>query len=234
MTKTAIRKIPSGLTHARVYLDDLFEIESILLEEYAKLPEAPLVSFEYLIDDILAMTTHEELIEHGGNSARFTLNVTSANWRYSEGYILILNDMVRPQFSVPRALREQQWAIFGKVEQVFKARADRFKNGVEATPVSALILLSLSCFALSVLLNIFHRGKIESSIVLTILGLLLTLFIAGSIGVWRKNRIYFRYARQDQKARTAARNERIEKFLWLCFGAFLGAVGALVVDRFKH
>jgi hypothetical protein len=85
---------------------------------------------------------------------------------------------------VPSDLEKNEWAIFGRVEQVFKARKDRIKS--------------------------FYGFD------------------------FRKNRIYFRRIRQDQKEKIAARKERIEKLLWMIAGTIIGVIGTLIEGYLKH
>jgi hypothetical protein len=119
LTTSVIRKLPSELPHSRLYLDDLFEIEEILEDEFAKLQNAQPIAFEYEIDGSLVITTHEELIEHGGSSCRFALNIVSADWRLKGDGVLSFYSTIKPRFAVPYALKEGDWALFGRVEQIF-------------------------------------------------------------------------------------------------------------------
>lgn len=90
MTKKAIRTVPSELPHARIYLDDLFEIEAILLDEFSKLTNPPSVSFEYEIDGNVMMTTHDELLDHGGHTTDFSLNICTTRSGFGGRAILTI------------------------------------------------------------------------------------------------------------------------------------------------
>jgi hypothetical protein len=133
VTTTAIRKVPTSLPHARIFLDDLFEIENLLTVEFSKLYEGSSITFEYAIDETIAMTTHQELIDHGGYTNQFSLSVLSGA-KYLATGSLIFNGSMHPLFSVPYDLRSNEWAIFGKIEQIFNARKDRIKCLHESVP----------------------------------------------------------------------------------------------------
>jgi len=229
VTKTAIRKVPTTLPHARIYLDDLFEIEDILSKEYASLPAAPSISFEYEIDNIVTMNTREDLIQHEGYADEFSLKVVSSPISYAPSIISIIG-IGHTQFDLPYFLNEQAWSIFGKIEQVFKARTDLLKNVAQMIPWWIICLPMLWGILCTVSLIVLHRAIIAVSLVVTIGGLLAIPLCIGTIGIWRKNRIYFRYSRQDQKQRIAAWKGRVEKLLWLLLGMTLGLIG----DRLKH
>jgi hypothetical protein len=53
-------------------------------------------------------------------------------------------------------------------------------------------------------------------------------------GRWKKNGIYLRDARQDQKSREKNRNERIEKIVLAVVSAILGGIATLAISHFKR
>jgi hypothetical protein len=234
VTRTAIRTIPKKLPHASIYLDDLFEIEEILSCEYAKLPESPKISFEYEIDNKITVTTHEELIEHEGHSKRFALNVVSDESYLSDKRVLSMYYLIEPTFEAPYVFGDMRWAIFGKVDEIFKARSDRLKNFAELFSFK-IILLILAPGVLYNILSVGHIGfSYSAPVALLIQGLPGAIIIIVSFGGLKSNRIYFRYIRQDEMAKTSSRKEQIGKLIWLLAGAVVGTIATLIADPLKH
>ena len=236
MTTTAIRKVPSSLPHARIYLDDLFEIENLLRDEFLKRFDASSISFEYAIDKSVAMTTHEELIEHGGYAAHFSLSVSGGS-RYLGWAFLYFDGNSAPHFSAPYDLRESEWALFGKVSQIFRARRDWLKNLYESVPGWLIFGLWAVMFVVGDVVQVVvpKNPVIRPLIVPYVAFTALSLTFIGLVlvGLFRKNRIYLRLVRQDQKARAAAMKERIEKLIWLLAGSIIGVVATLVARHFS-
>lgn len=231
LTKTAIREVPQELPHARIFLDDIFEVEAILQGSYAKLPNAPPVGFEYTIDDRIKLTTHEELEEHEGFSSNFSLFVVNNGSCFGGRKVLSITRFSNPEFNPPYDLEDQKWEMFGKVAEVFKTREDKLKNAIMSLPfwLSWMLLPALlACTIFANLKAVTHY--VDPRAFYSIQWLLLGISLVASYEVFRRNRIYFRYARQDQKARDAARKERFEKFLWLLVGTILGAVATVLVS----
>ncbi len=70
-----IRTVNTTLLHARIYLDDLFEIEAYITRANLKLsPDRP-ITFEYRVNH-LTITTREELLAYCGASSNFALRYT--------------------------------------------------------------------------------------------------------------------------------------------------------------
>jgi hypothetical protein len=229
LTTTAIRSVPTQLPHASIYLDDLFEIEEIISNELAKLPKPRSASFEYSIDKQISVTTHAELIEHEGSSKDFILHLRLDDESYSS-LTLMIGGITAPSLYLPHLLKERDWAVFGRVEQVFRARRDLLKNATDSIP-SWVIILPFLWLAISyILVRIVKPPIMQPGLVAAIEVLLFLPVFLGAFGVWKKNRIYFRHIRQDQKARNAALRERIEKLIWLLVGMAIVAIG----DRIKR
>jgi len=231
LTKTAIREVPRELPHARIFLDDLFEVEAILRESYAKLPKEPPIGFEYTIDGKIRLTTHDELKEHEGYSSNFSLFVVGNSPYAGNSSILSITRFSNPEFNPPYDLEDQKWEIFGKVAEVFKAREDRLKNAIMALPSWLSWMLLPAVLACAILANLKAVTQyVDPKAFYSIQLLLLIGYLIAFYEVFRRSRIYFRYARQDQKARDAARKERFEKFLWLLVGTILGALATILVS----
>ncbi|MGB8478849.1 MAG: hypothetical protein WCE63_08410 [Acidobacteriaceae bacterium] len=231
MTKTAIREVPRELPHARIFLDDLFEVETILRESYAKLPNASPIGFEYTIDGRIKLTTHEELKEHEGYSSNFYLYVVGNSRYFGSSTVLSISRFSNPEFTPPYDLKDQNWEIFGKVAEVFKTREDKFKNAIMSLPFWLSWMLLPAMVACAILANLKAVTQyVDPRAFYSAQLLLLIGYLVAFYEVFRRNRIYFRYARQDQKARDAARRERFEKFLWLLAGTILGALATVLVS----
>ena len=237
MTTTTIRKVPRSLPHARIYLDDLFEIENLLRDEFSKRYDAASISFEYVVDNSISMTTHDELVEHGGYATHFSLSA-SAGSRFLGSALLNFDGNSAPFFSLPYDSRESEWALYGKVNEIFHARRDWLKNFYESVPGWLIFGLWAVMFVVGSLIQIIVpkdpgiRPLLEPYLALMVIPL---VFIGLALVVlFRKNRIYLRLARQDQKARAAARRERIGKLLWLLAGSIIGVAATFVADRFRR
>jgi hypothetical protein len=140
LSKTAIRQVYRELPHARLYLDDLVEIESILSEAHSRLANPSTIVFEYEVDREVKLTTHQDLKDHEGFSTYFVLNIVTESG--SQQRVLELYSSLRPQFSIPCFLKDDnQWAVFGRVESVFKSREDRFKTACYVLPYFSFLLL---------------------------------------------------------------------------------------------
>ena len=232
MAKTAIRAIPKDLSSANIYLDDLFEIEEILSQTFASLSPPVSVRFEYEIDERIKITTHEELIEHEGYSSRFIMKMFAESSSI-ETRVLWMHRFLPPQFEAPYTLGEQRWAVFAKVEPIFKARQGNFKAMAERiTTLSMYVVMFGSTIIFYSIARPHGAQHWYASYIFNAL-----LIGGGSVvayGKLKANRIYFRFVRQDQKAKTAARKELIGKLFLLLAGSILGVLGNMTVNHFKH
>ncbi|HET9101362.1 MAG TPA: hypothetical protein VFN62_13285 [Acidobacteriaceae bacterium] len=229
MTKTPIRDVPRKLPHARIYLDDLFEVEDIL-KAYADRSDVSFIGFEYEIDNKVKLTTRDELKEHEGYSSRFSL-IMVADPRLSTRDVLSITRYLNPEFVVPYLLEDQRWAIFAEVEQVFKARKDSLKNVITSFPGWFIFVLLLAIFACSSLANLRAITRyVDARAFYLFEALFESIALMAWYAVFRRNRVYFRYARRDQQERAAAWRKRLEKFLWILLGTFLGAVATFLVS----
>lgn len=227
MTKTAIRAIPRQLPHASIYLDDLFEIEDIFASHAKSLPTPVPIGFEYILDESIKITTREELIEHGGSCNEFSLRLKSEKPNVDTSVISIIG-MAHVQFEIPYFLSDRAWEIFGKVEQVFKTRKDRIKAYAQALPGKAWVL-PYAWMLIFVLLSILLHKSLPPLLYWGGVLLFLAPLLLGAVGIWKKNLIYLRFIRMDQKARQAAWKDRAQKLAWLLIGLALG----LFFDRLK-
>lgn len=228
MTKTAIRTIPSELPHASIYLDDLFEIEDIFANQAKRLPAPVPITFEYIVDRSIKMTTHEELIEHGGSCSEFSLRLRSEMKNVDSSVISIIG-MAHTQFEIPYFLSDQAWEIFGKVEQIFKTRRDRLKIYADELRIATAFLPYVWLLILAAMSRILHLS-FPPSLYWGGALLLIAPWLLGAAAIWKRNLIYLRFIRMDQKAKNAAWKERIEKLIWVLIGLAIG----MLFDHLKH
>jgi hypothetical protein len=227
VTKTAIRTIPRQLPHASIYLDDLFEIEDIFVNQANGLPAPVSVEFEYVLGGSIKITSRDELIEHGGSCSEFSLRLRSEKPNVNTSVIDLIG-MAHTQFEIPYFLSSQAWEVFGKVEQIFKTRRDRVKALADAIPLKA-VFLPYIWFAILVVASLALHQSLPASLYWGGGLVLVAPLLLGAIAVWKKNRIYLRFIRTDQKARRAAWKDRAEKIAWLLIGLAVG----LLFDRLK-
>jgi hypothetical protein len=229
VTKRVIHTVPTKLSHACIYLDDLFEIEGILSKEYAKLSKSTTISFEYEIDKNVVLTTHEELIEYGGYSNNFVVNVLSSECSYPDYRVLSMYHMLNPELRLLQVSVGQQWTIYGLVEDVFKKRQsinDKLKTFIQAIPDSIVVSFGLIIIVYCGLM----MGTAKSLWALSYLAPLILIVVFCLIAI-RGNRIYFRSAKQDERERTEVRKQRIERFIWVVVTAIITAISTHAVDR---
>jgi hypothetical protein len=235
MTTTTIRSVPRGLPKAAIYLDDLFEVERILTEAFSKLPKPRSVSFEYQVNSELKMTTHDDLIKHGGETSSFALLVISEGLVFSSRSVVSLYGGLNPSIDFPYELGDSAWPLYAQVQQIFEARTSRLKKVVAQTSMptfyglygamGALGLLVIPGFVTYVL-----RHKVNPAILL-----LIPLYALIYAPVWilvrtdrKKAKIYFRHRRDEEKTRQSARKEWVDKVVLVILGAIAGVIGTLI------
>ncbi len=196
MTKTFIRSVPRELPHASIYLDDLFEIEDIFVNQ-AKILSTPIaITFEYILGSSIKITTRDELIEHGGSCSEFSLRLKSEKAIVDISVIDIIG-MAHIQFEIPYFLEDQSWEIFSKVCQVFKTRSNVVKLCADAIPFKIVLLPILWILIVLTVSLVRHQSPSP----LLYFGGALLLFapmLLGMIGIWKKNQIYLRFVRVNQ------------------------------------
>jgi hypothetical protein len=149
MAIRTIPTVPSELPHARLYLDDIEEISSILLKaaalDLAKWGREARIS--YAIGDT-KMDSIRDLETLGGGTTKFDINV--GPWGPSVSFRFYSN----PQVLLQSLDAEQAWATYGVVKSIFDRRQLTVKNAVDSLP----LWLKLSLWALFVVSPsfIFH------------------------------------------------------------------------------
>jgi hypothetical protein len=198
LSKTAIRPVNRHLPHARLYLDDLYEIEAILSAACAKLKDPPTIAFEYEVDQGFKLTTHQDLKDHEGFSSYFDLNIISNSRFAMNERVLQFYSSLSPGFSIPYWLQNEQWAVFGEIESVFKSREDKLKSVCDAMPFLPFLVAVILLGILSSVAG--RRGYVSVSTASDAVGWIIAASIVViGMGRWKKNGIYFRDERQDQR-----------------------------------
>jgi len=80
MTVTTVRKIPSELPHAHLYLEDVEEICKILLDAFSR-PSTSQPTILFSIGDDLQMDSIDDLERRGGPAKDFSIEVGGARWK---------------------------------------------------------------------------------------------------------------------------------------------------------
>ena len=235
MSVTSIRAVPRELPHADIYLDDLFEVEEIFSRNFEKLARPVEVSFQYTLNGELRMTAREDLVNHGGHCSQFGLCLVRGKGGSGSEVVLRFYSSLRPAIDIPYDLREEQWPIYGQIEQIFRSRAGKLKRVTASVPKGLLYGLdgalgALLIMAGPVLLFVIAKHYISPYYLLALFGFLLiyapVLILVRSDK--REDRVYFQYRRDDQKARESTRKEWTQKVIMLLLGALVGIAGTLL------
>ncbi len=234
MAVTALRKVSKDLPHADIYLNDLWEIEAILLQAYARAMPEMTISFEYEVDN-QKITTKDELIAYGGHTSNFTLTLVEPEPYTWSRSLLSFKGFHRPQLDVPSRVGELAWEVQGKIHAVYKDRKKAYKNVAVALPGWTLFAPVLVFLVLDFFLpkNPVFQAKPSASFFLAF-SFPVSFFGAYWFALVSKNRLYLQNSREDQRARATLRKERLEKSLWLLLGLILGVIGSLVTNHYKR
>lgn len=234
MTTTTIRSVPRKLPKAAIYLDDLFEVERILSESFSRSSKPQNVSFEYRVDGDLKMTTHEDLIEHGGESSNFALLViTGADYRSVQSVVSFYGG-IDPAVDFPYELKEQSWPLYAQVQQIFESRTSKLKKVVAQIPSSLLYQVYGAATGLWIMIPMLAGIALKFK---AYVALFLLIFFCATIYVpafilvrtdKKEAKIYFRHQRDDEKARQTTRREWIGKVVLVILGAIAGIIGTLI------
>jgi hypothetical protein len=218
-----VRKLPSNLPDARIYLDDLQEVEQIFRDAS---PTSDL-TFEYEVagdDGADRFTSIRDLEEHGGRSSQFKLLLTSSGSPH-RGSLNVLHfyKSTSPSLYYPSDEREQCWLIYGKVEQVFKARQYALRTFVESIPVGVFYVASLCMTIIGTVYFLFHPrtgGAIQGAFIALALGIIGFHLYATN----KKSRIVFRYAKANLAEAKKERNRLYRDIALLLLGALLATL----------
>lgn len=254
--KVIIRKVPTEVCHADIFLDDVKEVTDIVRDEFERLEASKnnasvtqTLEFTYEVDDNYIFSALEELEDHGGKVSQFSL-IANIERRFDGGHLdrntsrlLHMWGTGQVRFETPLGLKSQEWSIFSKVEQIIKARQNRVKTFGDSIP--GMIPMLSCCTILFLTFVVFSSLSLKSgyfrpiATVFSVIWILWICFMAILIySVWRKNFVLLRYSRQNERDREAIRSERWGKLGWILLGAILGALfstlGQMLFAKLKH
>ena len=126
MTVTTVRKIPSELPHAHLYLEDVEEICKILLDAFSR-PSTSQPTILFSIGDDLQMDSIDDLERRGGSAKDFGIEVVG----YSYDRIRFQSFM-NPEADFYSLSDSGRWAMHNKLKAVFDARRFVIKNAINA------------------------------------------------------------------------------------------------------
>lgn len=239
MATWQIREVPSDLPCARLYLDDITEIERILTSAFGV--DAG-VSFEYIVGETLRITTLEELLAHGGYTTQFQLVLVMPRLGYSglprRNVVLefragtIWNS--EPRFRCPYDLENREFDLYARLLQIFQGRSMKITNALKALPA----WITTTCYVIF-LGCLFAPSSVTGHALLSMLLLSFAVFsgvvlISGFLLANRKSRVNFTRHREDTLAKKQRRDERLEKLIWLFVGSLIGCASTIIIQHFKH
>ena len=190
------------------------------------------------------MTTHDDLIEHGGNTCNFELCIDTGKSGRSCDTVLRFYSSLNPSFHAPFELNNERWTIYAKIEQIFRTRTNKLKNLAEsinrpflyglygALPTLGFITIPTLCSL--IILPTMYKFKPYCIIAILSFVVVYTPVFVLIRALGRTDRVYLRYRREDQKAKEATRKEWIGKLVMIVIGAIVGIAGTLLADYLKH
>ena len=116
MTVTTVRKIPSELPHAHLYLEDVEEICKILLDAFSR-PSTSQPTILFSIGDDLQMDSIDDLERRGGSAKDFSIEV--GGYSYDR---IRLQSFGNPDADFYSLSDSGRWAMHSKLKAVFDAR----------------------------------------------------------------------------------------------------------------
>jgi hypothetical protein len=229
MTIERIREAPSQLPHARLYIDDIREIENIIRGAFGN---SEGISFEYIVDESLRISTADELLAHGSYCTDFVLVLCGEHLNIRQQPILRFLKSGHPRFTAPYDLSEQEFELYGRIRVVFEDRALKLTNALRNLPS----WLTYPFQALS-FVYVIIAFELTRSRHIALAWMVACLSVIGASMWWltdfRKSRVYLTRHREDTLAKKQRRDERIEKLLWLLVGVGIGSVATIITQHFS-
>ncbi len=233
MTTEHIREVPSDLPRARLYIEEISEIEKIITNV---LDAAAGASFEYVIEDTLRITTLDELLSHGGNTTRFELVLVTSSYSHP-----IRQSLLRfkagtfwneaPRFSCPYDLKDREFDLYARVLSIFQGRQLRIANALQELP--SWIIGPVEMLPIMLLLPQLDAVQFGHPKLSLLFFCLEILGVREILLAHRKSKVYLVRHRQDTLAKKQRANERIEKIMWLIVGALIGSVATIITPTFQ-
>jgi hypothetical protein len=124
------RTIPEELPNAKLYLEDVEEIASILLETYGQASDGYKAkpSITYTIGDE-EFPSLGALAARGGVTRELRISISDS---YSKS--VRITKWIEPRASLSGLSEEIQWMAYGRLTLIFESRGYRFKNAVSSLP----------------------------------------------------------------------------------------------------
>jgi hypothetical protein len=135
MAHVPIRKFDDKLPHARLYLDDLKEIEELYRAAIKQIEPEGSCKFHYEIRGEMRFESLQDLEEHGGYASPFDMYMTLTDPRGRRDYstpILRMWGWVKSEMSTPYQMLSRQWDLRAKLLAIFAPRRDRLKILVDS------------------------------------------------------------------------------------------------------
>jgi hypothetical protein len=228
----AIRKIseiPETLPFARLYLDDIEEVSTILLDAYApyfnaRNDEAVIV---YNVGDS-QMDTLDDLRTLGGSSSNFEMRITGGKLGFGSGASLTFHTS-SPTLRLYSLEDSERWSTYGRVKALFDRRSMRMRNAVWSLPawVRWPPLLVFVFLPNIVLQPDFMPRKMQGDLMI---GWIVVIGLIG-LGMFRRSRVFFVRFHEKSKISREARKGYARDFIFLVLGALIGKVIDLVGHR---
>jgi hypothetical protein len=235
MSTIKIRRVPSHLPHAHLYLDDVEEICKILLDAVCKASEGRVIyappgyegpSIRYSIGDDLEMDSIADLKEHGGSARKFKIEVRvplTASW-------MIFDVFASPTVELGFLGEAEQWGVYSRIKAVFEPRKYILRSAITELPewlnMSLLFIVGMgTSFALIfplVYLKAHPHAHGPAYIVLgwaTLLGMIAFITL-------RPSRVSFVYSRERNKFSLENRKRWIERIVLMLLSAIVGALAS--------
>lgn len=236
MAVESIQRVPRELPYARIYLDDIEAIQAMFVDFYkADRPDEP-ITFHYLVNDKIKVTTLAELSELGDRTSLFDLNLKGKS--EVPETVLSFHEGLEPSFSCPYEIKNRSWEAYGKTNEMFLRRRDPWKT--YATSVSPYWWLAVF-FATYFLTAWFSKHPGDSVWIAGAVTLILTMlayFLHLQIAHGRKNWVILNRSWTANKEKSVATKERNSKLLWLSVTSVitfvLGLVSGVILERLKH
>lgn len=245
MAVTKVIEAKAELWPVRIFLDDLFEIENMIVEAYKKKGVEEIPTFVYRIGN-LRLTTHDDLLEHGGFSKKFCLQAENGSLYLRSLSLDVLNigGLLEPRFSAPFDVTDD-WELIRKVELLFQSRATLFQRLLALAPqpfrfafsASLSVVLPIGVFG-AILIDVHKHDKQSEHFLVVAICVCLLWCCAFILARRNTPGIYLINSRAKQKEIAARRLDFRQKLLWAVLGSLPGLIlGALlksIMDHLQH
>jgi hypothetical protein len=215
MTVTTVRKIPSELPHAHLYLDDVEEICKILLDTFKTLPGNSQPNIRFSVGDNLRTDSIEDLEERGGSATHFSIEVGP---RFSADDVNF-RGFLNPEARFYGLSESEQWAVYSKLKAIFDLRRFVIKNAIVDLPGwLKWSLYFVAVFGVPPLLSYLHARSFMYIAYIVFLGLI-------AFAMFRPSRVSFVRSHDRSKHASEIRRGYFRDIFMIVLG---GAIGKLI------